>query len=157
MAGKSASSKQSVDRRVKWVLAGQITWMLLAGLAALVFADSALAAALSTGAAIAGVNTGLLAWRMRNWSAPPITRSPQGAHSDQGAYSPQNQGDDACERMAHRHLKQFYRYTLERYGVVGGLLALSLGGFKFLPLGLLSGFIVGQMLWLLAPLLIKET
>ena len=71
---------------------------------------------------------------------------------DRVAHAPNNkmQGKPAS-------LNEFIRSWLERYLVVGVLLALGLGWLKLLPLGLLSGFILGQLIWILAPLTIKET
>lgn len=126
-----------MDSRVRRVLSMQFMWVLCAGLAAYLIWGSALrpqpSLSAATGAAIAFVNTGLIAWRMRHAAK------------------------SAGEREAHHTLKQIYRWALERYVIVAALLAAGLGGWKLMPLGLLGGFILGQAIWLAAPLMTKET
>lgn len=75
------------------------------------------------GAALA--NTALLVWRHR-----------QGEH------------DYHCD--AQRHLKKFYRSSLERFFAVGVLLALGLGGWKLDAAPMLAGFVVGLAAWVIA-------
>lgn len=53
---------------------------------------------------------------------------------------------------AHQHLWLFYRSGLERFLVVGTLLALGMGMFKLVPLAVLIGFVAGQLAWIIAPL-----
>lgn len=84
---------------------------------------SALAALYGGAAALA--NTGLLIWRHR-----------QGAK------------EHRCD--ARRHLKLFYRSSLERFFMVGVWLALGLGGWKLEAAPMLAGFIVGLLAWVIA-------
>ena len=53
---------------------------------------------------------------------------------------------------AHQHLWLFYRSGLERFLVICVLLAIGMGPFKFVPLAVLVGFVVGQLAWIIAPL-----
>jgi len=75
------------------------------------------------GAGTALSNTGLLVWRLH--------RSKRHLHAD-----------------AHRHLRSFYFSTLERFFVVGGLLAIGLGALQLTPLPLLAAFVAGQTAWM---------
>lgn len=77
------------------------------------------------GGAAALANTGLLVWRHR-----------QGEH------------DHHCD--AARHLRSFYRSSLERFFVVGVWLALGLGGWKLEAAPMLVGFVVGLLAWVIA-------
>ena len=119
-----------MDRRIRRVLSLQLASLFLASLGVYVVWGGVAAQAAGFGLFIASTNTLLIAWRMR-----PNNKMP---------------GKPAS-------LNEFIRSWLERYLVVGVLLALSLGWLKLLPLGLLSGFILGQLIWILAPLTIKET
>lgn len=49
-----------------------------------------------------------------------------------------------------RHLRSFHRSSLERFFVVGILLALGFGLLNLLPQAMLMGFIVGQFAWAVA-------
>jgi ATP synthase protein I len=49
-----------------------------------------------------------------------------------------------------RHLGSFYRSSLERFFVVGISLAVGLAFLNLAPLPLLTGFIVGQLAWVIA-------
>ena len=119
-----------MDRRIRRVLSLQLASLILVSFGVYVLWGAAVAKAAWFGAFIATTNTLLIAWRMR-----PNNKMP---------------GKPAS-------LNEFIRSWLERYLVVGVLLALGLGWLKLLPLGLLSGFILGQLIWILAPLTIKET
>ena len=55
-----------------------------------------------------------------------------------------------------RHLRLFNRSMLERFFVVTMLLAVGLGFMKLIPLGVLTGFIVGQLAWMLAMVLARR-
>lgn len=77
------------------------------------------------GGAAALANTGLLVWRHR-----------------------QGERNDHCD--AARHLKSFYRSSLERFFVVGVWLALGLGGWKLEAAPMLAGFVVGLLAWVIA-------
>ncbi len=119
-----------MDRLVRRVLSLQLASLLMAGLTVYAAWGGAAAKAVWFGMSISTINTLLIAWRMR----------------------PNNKmlGKPA-------NLKEFIRSWLERYLTVGVLLALGLGSLKLLPLSLLGGFILGQLIWILAPLTIKET
>ena len=82
------------------------------------------------GGSAALANIGLLVWRWRR-----------------GRY------DYHCD--GERHLRQFHRSSLERFFVVGILLATGLAGLRLEPLPLLLGFIVGQFAWMFAMLALK--
>lgn len=55
-----------------------------------------------------------------------------------------------------RHLKSFHRSSMERFFVVGILLAIGFGFLSLAPQALLAGFIVGQLAWALANLLARR-
>jgi len=83
------------------------------------------------GGVAALANTGLLWWR---WY--------QGLHK--------------YDSDAGRHLRSFFRSSIERFFVVGILLA---AGFLLLglePLALLAGFVIGQLAWIIASLALHE-
>lgn len=119
-----------MDRRIRRVLSLQLVALFLVSAGVYVVWGGVASLAVWFGVFIATTNTLLIAWRMR-----PNNKMP---------------GKPAS-------LNEFIRSWLERYLVVGTLLALGLGWLKLLPLGLLSGFIFGQLIWILAPLTIKET
>jgi ATP synthase protein I len=125
-----------MDRRIRRVLSVQFVFFLAAGMTAYGVWGLDVAGATGFGAIIAIANTVLIAWHMR----------PGSGKSNKGG-----------ELGAQHYLRQFYRSWLERYLVVGILLALGLGGLKLMPLALLAGFILGQLIWIIAPLTIKET
>jgi ATP synthase protein I len=83
------------------------------------------ATAVLYGGTAALANIGLLVWRWR-----------------QGRYHYHCDGG--------RHLKQFHRSSLERFFVVGIVLAVGMYGLKLDPLPVLLGFIVGQVAWMIA-------
>lgn len=118
-----------MDPRIRRVLSLQLASLFLASLGVYIVWGGVAAQAAGFGLFIASTNTLLIAWRMRPNKMPGKPAS----------------------------LNEFIRSWLERYLVVGVLLALGLGWLKLLPLGLLSGFIFGQLIWILAPLTIKET
>lgn len=60
----------------------------------------------------------------------------------------QGRTDYHCD--GERHLKSFYRAALARFGVVVVMLAAGLAGLGLAPLPLLTGFIVGQLAWVIA-------
>ena len=82
------------------------------------------------GGAAAMANIGLLVWRWRR-----------------GRY------DYHCD--GERHLRVFHRSMLERFFVVGAVLALGMYGLKLAPLPMLLGFIVGQIAWIIAATTLK--
>ncbi len=77
------------------------------------------------GGAAALANTGLLVWRHRVGGR-----------------------DHHCD--AARHLRSFYRSSLERFFVVGVWLALGLGGLRLEAAPMLAGFVVGLLAWVIA-------
>lgn len=82
------------------------------------------------GGSAALANSGLLVWRWRR-----------------GRY------DYHCE--GERHLRQFHRSSLERFFVVGMVLAVGMVGLRLDPLPVLLGFIVGQVAWIIAAATLK--
>jgi ATP synthase protein I len=125
----------SMDRRIRRVLGVQLVWLLTGALIASRLWGSPVGWAAGFGAFIAVANTALIARHMR----------------------PRNRSIECGELSAQHYLRQFYRSCLLRYLVVGVLLASGLGGLKLMPLALLGGFILGQLIWIIAPLTIKET
>lgn len=111
-------------------LAFQCAGVLAAGLIAWQQAGLAVALAVLYGASAALLNTGLL-----------LRRFKQGEH------------DYHCD--AGRHLRSFYRSSLERYAVVGVYLAVGLGALHLAGLPMVLGFVIGQMAWVLAALLFR--
>ncbi len=111
-------------------LALQSASVLAAGLVTWQLAGAAMALALFYGALAALINSGLLVWRFK-----------------------QGERDYHCD--AKRHLKSFYRSSLERYAVVGAWLALGFGVLNLAGLPLLLGFVIGQLAWVLAALLFR--
>lgn len=84
------------------------------------------------GAGVALSNSMLLVWRLH--------RSKRQVHVD-----------------AHRHLRSFYFSTLERFVVVGSLLAMGLGALQLMPLPLIAAFVTGQMAWMISGLISGNT
>jgi len=124
-----------MDQRIRRVLSLQLAVLLTATVGVYAVWGVVATKAVWFGVFIATANTLLIAWRMR-----PVNKAPGNKTPDKPA-----------------NLNEFIRSWLERYLVVGVLMALGLGSLKLLPLGLLSGFILGQLIWILAPLTIKET
>ena len=114
-----------MDHQIRRVLSLQLALLLVASLVAFAVWGLGIAKAVCFGTGIASANTLMIAWRMR-------------------------QGRKTAPAQAS--LSEFYRSWLERYLLVGVLLAAGLGGLKLMPLGLLSGFVLGQIVWILAPL-----
>jgi ATP synthase protein I len=92
-------------------------------------AEAAFAA--SYGGLGALLNTALLYWR---WSGGATQ-----FHSD-----------------ANRHLQSFYRSSMERFFVVGLWLAVGFAWMQLSPSAMLTGFVVGQLAWLIASLALRE-
>jgi ATP synthase protein I len=90
------------------------------------------AEAVLAGGGVALTNTLLLAWRMRD-------------------------GPRSANQSAQGHLWTFYRSSLERFFVVGLLLAAGMGPLEFKPLPLLAGFVLGQMALVFSFLIIRRT
>lgn len=111
-------------------LALQSAGVLAAGLVAWQQAGLAMALTVLYGASAALLNTGLLVWRFK--------RGERDYHCDAG-----------------RHLRSFYRSSLERYAVVGVWLAVGFGVLNLSALPMLLGFVIGQLAWVLAALLFR--
>ena len=60
---------------------------------------------------------------------------------------------DGQDVDANRQLRLMYRSVLERFFVVMGLLAFGMLRLKLAPLAILLGFIAGQMVLILVPLI----
>ena len=107
--------------------------MLSAGLLMIVAAIAGLSVLLAVayGLMVAWVNASLLWWR---W----------------------HRGEKVYHCDGQRHLKSFYRSMMERFFVVGILLAAGFGILKLAPLALLLGFVVGQLIWMVAGLTLRE-
>ena len=113
-----------MDSQIRRVLSLQLALLLVASLGAWAIGGLVVAQAVCFGVGITVTNTLMIAWRMRRGRVVPA---------------------------AQPSLSEFYRSWLERYLLVGALLAVGLGGLKLMPLGLLGGFILGQVVWILAP------
>jgi ATP synthase protein I len=57
---------------------------------------------------------------------------------------------------AEQHMKSFYRSSLERFFVVGLWLAVGFAWMRLPPLAMLTGFVVGQLAWLVASPALRE-
>ena len=86
-----------------------------------------MAGAVLYGGAVSLANSGLLLWRHKH-----------GEH------------DYHCD--AGRHLKMFYRSSMERFVVVGVCLAVGFGLLELAALPMLLGFVGGQLTWMAAAL-----
>lgn len=102
----------------------QFVAALLIGVASLFLADELVAQATLYGATVALINTLLMVWRVRRAARRP--------HLD-----------------AHRELRSFFLSGLERFVAVALLLAAGMGPLGLDPLGVLGGFVAGQIIWLL--------
>lgn len=115
---------------VRRVAGVQTVVVLLSTVVGLALYGSVIAGSMLGGGAVALTNTLLLAWRMRG---------------------------DTADRSAQRHLWTFYRSSLERFFVVGALLAVGMGPLGFKPLPLVAGFVLGQMALVFSFLIIRRT
>ena len=111
-------------------LAFQCAGVLAAGLIAWQQAGFAVALSVLYGATAALLNTGFLLWRFK--------RGERDYHCDAG-----------------RHLRSFYRSSLERYAVVGVWLAIGFTALDLAALPMVLGFVIGQLAWVLAALLFR--
>jgi hypothetical protein len=109
----------------------QIAVMLSIGVLGFVWYDQWYARAFFYGNFVAVVNSGLLVLRWRRGLKDYFCDGP-------------------------RHLWLFNRSMLERFFVVTMLLAVGFGIMKLPPLGTLTGFVVGQLAWVLAMLLARR-
>ena len=110
----------------------QTAAILLGAVVGLVLSGEAAGEAMLAGGAAALTNTLLLAWRMRD--------DPRSA-----------------DRTAQGHLWTFYRSSLERFFVVGSLLATGMGPLGLKPLPLLAGFVLGQLALIVFSLIMRRT
>jgi len=109
-----------------------MTTLIFAGIAYGLEGTPQFSLAVLSGGGISVVNGALLAWRM---SRAALT-------------SVQN---------AHHQLRLMYFYAAERFLVVTVLLGFFMAVMKLLPLALLSGFVVGQAVLLIARLFLIRT
>lgn len=66
------------------------------------------------------------------------------------------QGLHKFDSNAGRHLRSFFRSSIERFFVVGILLAAGFLLLRLEPFALLAGFVVGQLAWIVASLALHE-
>lgn len=66
------------------------------------------------------------------------------------------QGLDKFYSDAAKHLQAFVRSSVERFFVVGILLAAGFLLLRLEPVALLAGFVVGQLAWMIASLTLRE-
>jgi F0F1-type ATP synthase assembly protein I len=116
---------------VGWALGIQLGVIAVSALLAGWWGGMGVGVAVISGGVIALANTALLMWR---W----------------------HQGSDKFHCDADRHLRAFYRSSLERFFVVGILLAVGFLLLKSEPLAILAGFVVGQLAWMIASLALRE-
>jgi ATP synthase protein I len=109
----------------------QLGLVLITALVAYFIGGIADAMAALYGGAVAMTNSVLLYWRWRQGSKK--------YHCDAG-----------------RHLRSFYRSSLERLFVVGLLLALGFRLLELDPRSLLTGFVIGLFAWILASTALRE-
>jgi ATP synthase protein I len=102
-----------------------------AGAAGAVFGGADTALAVTYGGAVAVVNLAMLVWRWRAGAA-----------------------DYHCD--ARKHLKGFYRSSMERFFVVGVLLAAGFAVVKSEPLAMLTGFLVAMLAGMMASTILRE-
>lgn len=102
----------------------QLLAALVVGVASLSLADESAALATLYGAVVALINTLLMVWRVRRAARRP--------HLD-----------------AHYELRSFFLSGLERFIAVALLLAAGMGPLELNPLGVVGGFVAGQLTWLL--------
>lgn len=95
------------------------------------YGGTSAASAALFGAGIALTNTLLLAWRLH--------RGKRQIHAD-----------------AQRHLRSFYLSIVERFFVVGGLLAIGFGALQLAPLPLIAAFAAGQSAWMISGLTSRD-
>jgi len=105
----------------------QIGISVVAGAIAYALEGGAEAVAAIYGGVVALIGTLLLLWRMQSNKHKTL-------------------------KEAQQHLWIFYRSGLERFLVIGILLAIGMGIFKFVPLAVLIGFVASQLAWIIAPL-----
>jgi ATP synthase protein I len=117
---------------VRKVAGVQAAVVMIGALVSLVLYGNVVAQAMLAGGGVALTNTLLLAWRMRD-------------------------GPRSANQSAQGHLWTFYRSSLERFFVVGSLLAAGMGPLGFKPLPLLAGFVLGQMALVFSFLIIRRT
>ena len=125
--------EKRLARRV--VVAQIVTIAIVAGMSYVIKGSPHLALSVLCGGGISVVNGALLAWRMsQRMSGAALT-------------SVQN---------VHHQLRLMYFYAAERLLVVAVLLGLCLAVPKLLPLAVLSGFVVGQAVLLIARLFLTR-
>jgi ATP synthase protein I len=95
------------------------------------------ATAILGGGIISALNSVMLAWRMSRANRPTVT-------------------DVQIAGQEHRELRKIYFYAAERFLVVMMLLALALAALKLTPLPLLGGFVIGQLVLILARLFLNK-
>ena len=108
-----------------------VVTLVVAGMAYGMKGSPPLALALLSGGGVSVVNGALLAWRMSRAALSPV-------------------------QDAHHQLRIMYFYAAERFLVVVVLLGLCLIVLKLSPLGLLSGFVLGQVVLLTARLFLSK-
>jgi ATP synthase protein I len=114
------------------VVGMQAVIILIGAVACLVLRGGVVGEAMLAGGVVALTNTMLLAWRMRD--------------------DPRSE-----DRSAQVHLWMFYRSSLERFFVVGSLLAAGMGPLGFKPLPMLAGFVLGQLALIVSTLLTRRS
>ena len=116
---------------VCWALGFQIGIIVVSVLVAVWVSGVDTGLAMAGGGGVALVNASLLMWR---WY----------------------QGSDKFHCDARRHLQAFFRSSLERFVVVGVLLAACFLSLELEPLAVLAGFVIGQLAWMVASLTLRE-
>jgi len=121
-----AKEKKLAHRVVRFQI---LATLIAAGIAYSAKSTPDFALAVLSGGGVSVVNGALLAWRMSRAALSSV-------------------------QNAHHQLRIMYFYAAERFLVVAALLGLCIVVIKFSPLALLSGFILGQAVLLIARLLL---
>ncbi len=121
--------EKRLARKVLWLQATVIS--IAASMAAYYWKSSPqYATAVLGGGGVSVLNSALLAWRMSRVAG-------------------------SSDKDAHLQLRLLYFYAAERFLAVVALLGICLAVLKFSPLGILSGFVLGQAVLLIARLILK--
>jgi hypothetical protein len=120
--------EKRLARKVLWLQATVIS--IAASMAAYYWKSSPQYATAVLGGGVSVLNSALLAWRMSRVAG-------------------------SSDKDAHLQLRLLYFYAAERFLAVVALLGICLAVLKFSPLGILSGFVLGQAVLLIARLILK--
>jgi ATP synthase protein I len=101
---------------------------------------------------------GGMAWQARGWTAASAALYGGAVALGNSAFLVWRWWHGLADERNHDgryHLKTFHRSSMERFFVVVSFLATGLFGLKLMPLPLLTGFIVGLLVWVIAVTALK--